>query len=177
MLAAPDVESRIRAVVAVAPAGSSQPRPGIIPAQLAFEWGRDVPTLYLAAENDTPIPLAGIYELFERTPGTKQMVVLRRADHLHFVDNVEQEHEKVRAMQFAEELAWIRKEMRPIGELCSGEQAHGFVRGLTLCHMDAHLRGREEARQFLHGDVAVSLARGLGVEVYRPQTRTIPPLP
>ncbi|MGD1091844.1 MAG: dienelactone hydrolase family protein [Bryobacteraceae bacterium] len=185
-LAAPEVEPRIRAVVALAPGGSSQPRPGIIPAQLTFQWGRDVPTLYLAAENDTPVPLDGIYELFERTPGTKQMVILRRADHLHFADNVEQEHEKVRAMQFPEELAWIPKEMRPIGELCSGEQAHLFVRGLTLCHMDAHLRGQEEAQRFLDGDIEAALAaHGVDVnpakapagEVYRPQTRTIPPRP
>jgi len=134
-LAAPAVEWRISAVVALAPGGSSQPKPGIIPVKLTFTWGRDVPTLYLVAENDTSLPLAGMYELFERTPATKQMVILRRADHLHFMDNVEEVHETVRAMTFPGELAWILKEMRPIAELCSGEQAHLFVRGLTLCHM------------------------------------------
>ena len=163
VLATPEVDSRIKAVVALAPGGNSKPRPGIIRAKLAFQWGRDVPTLYLAGENDTPIPLDGVYELFERTPATKQMVILRRADHLHFIDNVEPEHEAVRKMQFPGELAYMPKEMRPIEELCSGEQAHLFLRGLTLGHMDAVLKQDEAARQFLRGDIEAELTRR-GVE-------------
>src|SRR5438128_3601803 len=140
-LAAPEVDGRIRAVVALAPGGSSQPPPNIIPAQLTFAWGRDVPTLYLVAENDTALPLAGMYELFERTRATKRMVILRRADHGHFGDEVEQQ-----------------------AELCSREQAHLFVRGLTLCHMDAILRRQEAAQRFWVGDVEAELAvRGIDV--------------
>jgi len=89
-----------------------------------------------------------MYELFERTTATKRMLILRRADHIHFMDNVEEEHETVRAMPFTGELAWIREEMRPIAELCSGEQSQLCVRGSTLCHMDSFLRSREEARRF-----------------------------
>ncbi len=122
-LAAPDVEGRIRAVVALAPAGSARPRPGIIPATLAFGWGRDVPTLYLVAERDTATPLAGMYELFDRTPAARQLVILRRADHLHFIDHVEAEHEAMRAMSLPGEAAWLPSAMPPIGELCSGEAA------------------------------------------------------
>ncbi len=168
-LAATDLERCIRAVVALAPGGSSQPKPGILRVKLTFSWGRDVPTLYLVAEDDISLPLAGMYELFERTPATKQMVILRRADHLHFMDNVEEVHETARKMQFPEELAWIPKEMRPISELCSGEQAHLFVRGLTLCHMDAILRRQEEALRFLAGDIEAELAeRGVDVIVHKP---------
>jgi dienelactone hydrolase len=168
-LAAPDVERRIRAVVALAPGGSSRPKPGILPVKLAFGWGRDVPTLYLVAEDDISLPLAGMFELFERTPATKQMITLRRADHMHFMDNVEELHEAVRAMQFPAELAWIPKEMRPIAQLCSGEQAHLFVRGLTLCHMDAMLKRREEAQRFLLGDIEAELAaRGVDAIVHQP---------
>jgi len=162
-LAAPEVEPRIGAVVALAPGGSSRPMPGIIPAGLSFAWGRDVPTLYLAAEDDTPIPLAGVVELFERTPATRRMVVLRRADHLHFIDDVEQAHEAVRATPFSGEAAWIPKQMRPIAELCSGEQSHLFVRGLTLAHLDVSLREREEARCFWLGDLGAEL-RERGVD-------------
>jgi dienelactone hydrolase len=54
--ATPEVEPRVRAVVALAPGGSSQPKPGILPLKLTFAWGRNVPTLYLAAEDDAPIP-------------------------------------------------------------------------------------------------------------------------
>jgi dienelactone hydrolase len=169
-LATPEVEPRIRAVVALAPGGTSNPRPGILPAKLDFRWGRDVPTLYLAAENDVPLPLAGMYELFERTPSTKQMVILRRADHLHFIDEVELEHEAFRTMPpMAPELAQMQAEMRPITELSSGEQAHLCVRGLTLCHMDAILRQHEGALRFLAGDIEAELAeRGVEVLVHRP---------
>ena len=158
-LAAPDFEPRIRAVVAHAPGGSSNPRPGILPGKLHFNWGRDVPTLYLVAEADTLLPLAGMHEIFERTPATKQMVILRRADHMHFMDNVEQMHELLRTMPLSAELAWMQEEMCPIGELCSGEQAQLLVRGLTLSHLDATLRQKEEAQQFLAGDLEADLGK------------------
>ncbi len=173
-LAAPDLERNIRAVVALAPGGSSQPKPGILPGKLAFGWDRDVPTLYLVAENDTMTPLSGMYELFERTPATKRIVILRRADHLHFLDNVEQEHEAVRRATWTGKLAWISKEMRPIAELCSGQQAHLFVRGLTLCHMDAVLRRKEEAQRLLAGDIEGKLAER-NVEALAPKlTKAVP---
>jgi len=162
-LAVPETDLRFRAVVALAPAGASNPRPGILPVTLTFAWGRDIPVLYLVAENDVCLPLAGMYELFDRTPGTRRMIMLRRADHMHFMDNVEEVHESVRNMTFPEELAWITREMRPIAELSSGEQAHLFVRGLTLAHMDATLKQKPEARRFLEEDIVGKLA-ACGVE-------------
>ncbi len=156
-LAATEADARIGAVAALAPAGSSNPRPGVLPATLDFNWGRDVPALYLVAENDVSLPLSGMVELFDRTPATKQMLILRRADHLHFVDDVEQAHEAVRAMPLGGKLAWL-KEMRPIGELCSGEDAHHFARGLTLAHFDAALKRHDDARRFLEGDLEAELA-------------------
>lgn len=158
-LAATGVEPRIRAVVALAPGGSSHPKPGILPVELNFNWARDVPTLYLVAENDVSLPLAGMYELFNRTRATKEMFILRRSDHMHFMDDVEVMHEAVRTTPWTGELAWMPKEMLPIAELCSGAQAHLFVRGLTLSHLDAFLKGEENARQFLQGDVDAELAR------------------
>jgi dienelactone hydrolase len=149
-LATPEVDERIGAVVALAPGGSSQPPPNIIPAQLTFKWGRDVPTLYLVAENDTILPLAGMYELFERTRATKHLVILRRADHEHFGDNFE-----------------------PQAGLCSREQAHVYIRGLTLCHMDATLRRVPAAQRFWAGDVEAELvAQGVNVIMPRSQTST-----
>jgi dienelactone hydrolase len=157
-LAAPDTEPRVRAVVALAPGGASDPRPGILPVTLDFAWGRDVPTLYLVAENDVPLPLSGMYELFDRTPATKQMFILHRADHLHFVDNVEQQHENFRATQFPPAYSWMQREMKPIAELCSGEYAHSFTCALALAHMDAFLKQKDAARLFLSGDVVAELA-------------------
>ncbi len=167
-LATTAVDQRIKAVVALAPAGSSQPKPGILPVKLSFEWGRDVPTLYLVGESDTMTPLAGMYELFERTQATKQMFILRRADHSHFMDDIEQEHELVRQMPFTGDLAWIPKEMRPIAELCSEQQAQLFVRGLTVCHLDATLRGQKPAQRLLAGDLQAMLKdRGVAALAFR----------
>ena len=135
-LATPEVEGRIGAVVALAPGGSTQPPPGIIPAQLTFTWGRDVPTLYLVAEQDSVLSLSGMYELFDRTLATKQLIILRRADHEHFVDDFE-----------------------PQAGHCSREQAHLAVRGLTLCHLDAHVKQVEAAQRFWRGDVVAELTR------------------
>ena len=98
VLATADVEPRVQAIVAMAPGGSSRPMPGVVRLSLSFAWGRDVPTLYLAAEQDTPIPLDRVRELFDRTIASKRMFVLRRADHQHFVDDVQGEHEAVRTM-------------------------------------------------------------------------------
>jgi len=168
-LAAPDVDARIGAVVAIAPGGSSRPKPGILPVKLALAWSQDVSTLYLAAENDVSIPLQGIYELFERTPRPKRLVILRRADHLHFIDDVEEEHETVRKIAFTGELAWIPREMRPISELCSGEKAHLLVRGLAVCHLDAALKQKADAREYLASDLARELSNR-GVEAIVPQS-------
>jgi predicted dienelactone hydrolase len=162
-LAAPDDEPRIRAVVALAPGGASNPRPGILPLKLSFDWKRDVPTLLLAAENDATLPLAGMHEIYERIPATKRMMILRRADHAHFMDNVEREHESFRTAQLPPVLKAIQQEMLLSGELTSGEKAYLFTRGLTTCHMDAFLRGIPEARRFLEGDIEGELA-ARGVE-------------
>ena len=153
-LAAPDAEPRITAVIALAPGGASNPRPGILPLRLEFQWGRDIPTLLLAAENDVALPLAGMREVFERIPGTKRMAVLRRADHSHFMDNVARSHESFRTAPMPPELAEMQREMLPIGELCAEEEAHRFTRGLTLAHFDAYLRRRDEAREFLDAELA-----------------------
>jgi dienelactone hydrolase len=158
VLAVPEVDNRIGSVVALGPGGSARPRPGILPLSLTFLWDRDVPVLYLAAENDVPIPLEGVRELFDRTPGPSRMFVLRRADHQHFLDDVEGEHEALRAMTLPGEAAWIPAAMRPMSELCPGSQAHDFVRGLTLAHLDATLRESDAAARFLAAGADSALA-------------------
>ena len=167
VLAVPEVDARVRAVVALGPGGSSRPLPGILALKLTFEWGRNVPTLYLAAENDVPIPLDAVSELMSRTRASRRMFVLRRADHQHFLDDVEAEHEALRAMSLPGDAAWIPGAMRPIAELCPGEDAHVFVRGLTVAHLDATLRQSEEAGEFLDGDVVADLA-ARGVAAFTP---------
>ena len=150
-LAAPDEEPRIRAVVALAPGGASERKPGILPLTLHFEWGRDVPTLIIAAENDVALPLSGMYEIFDRTPATKRFAMLRRADHGHFLDDVEKQHEAMRTGPMPPELKPMQEAMLPMAELTPGDEAHRFTRGLALCHFDAFLRALPNARELWDG--------------------------
>ncbi len=141
-LALPETDTRVQAVIALAPGGASNPKPGIIPATLSFNWPRPPATLYIVAEDDVLTPIAGMHELYSRTPGPKQMVILPRADHLHFMDNVEQAHEQLRAASLPPEASWISREMRPIAELCTGEVAHRQIQNHTLAHLNAALSRR-----------------------------------
>jgi predicted dienelactone hydrolase len=158
VLAVPEADARIRSVVAMGPGGSLSPRPGILPLSLTFAWDREVPVLYLAAEDDVPIPLDSVRELFDRTPGPRRMFVLRRTDHQHFLDDVEGEHEALRAITLPGDAAWITAAMRPMSELCPGAQAHDFVRGLTLAHLDATVRESHAAERFLAAGADAALA-------------------
>jgi hypothetical protein len=87
----------------------------------------------------------------------------------HFADDVEDQHEALRSMSLPGEAAWIPKAMPPIAELCPGDQAHRFVRGLALSHLDATLRQHPPARRLLAGDIEASLtARGVEAISYQP---------
>jgi dienelactone hydrolase len=167
-LAAAGQEPRFSAVVALAPGGSSRPRPGILPLELTFGWDKSVPVLILAGDLDVPTPLDGVQELFGRVPEPKQMFVLRRADHQHFADDVEARHEQLRAMTLPGEAAWITAAMRPASELCPGALGHLATWGLTVAHLDAWLRGLAPARELLTGGAAEALAaRGVDAFEYR----------
>jgi dienelactone hydrolase len=158
VLATADVDARVGSVVALAPGGSSQPKPGVLPLRLTFDRDRDVPALFLAAEHDVPIPPEAVRDIYDRTPGSKRMLVLRNADHQHFVDDVERDHEEFRGMAITGPGAWMPAAMRPYAELCPAGEAHTFVRGLALAHLDATLRGSAAADRFLAGDVEAALA-------------------
>jgi dienelactone hydrolase len=156
-------EPRVHAVVAMAPGGSSRPRPGILPLQLDFGWDRDLPVLYLAAEEDVATPLDGITGIYARTPAPRQLFVLRQADHQHFADNVEASHEALRATELPGEASWIPGAMRPASELCPGGEAHAFTRGLALAHLDASLRRCDLAASILASGAKDALAaRNIG---------------
>ena len=164
-------DPRIRAALPLAPAGGKLPLPvNPLAEALDFDWGRDVPTLYLVADRDTLLPLDGMYELFDRTPGAKRMVVLKDADHMHFCDRVEQTHEMFRAIASAVpgEIQFMTggRTIAPIAEYCPGEHAYQVLRGLGLAHMDAHLKQDPAARELLASDLeALLAARGIKIDV------------
>jgi predicted dienelactone hydrolase len=163
VLATADVDERVAAVVALAPGGASRPRPGVLPLTLTFDRRHDVPTLFLAAEHDVPIPPDAVRDVYDRAPGSKRMLILRNADHQHFVDEVERDHEAFRSIPNTGPAGWMPAAMRPYAELCTAEEAHAFVRGLALAHFDATLRKSAPAREFLAGDLERELtAKGVG---------------
>lgn len=158
-LATASRDARIRAALPLAPAGGTSALPTkVLGDALDFAWRQPVPTLYLVADGDTLLPLPGMYELYERTPAPKRMLVLTNADHMHFCDQIEQIHELFRMMPppIFDRLA---PAIRPIDELCAPDGAYHFTRGLGLAHMDAHVRGLEPAAEFLAGDLVAALAR------------------
>lgn len=163
VLATADVDSRVGAVVALAPGGSRHPKPGVLALSLQFARSPGVPTLFLTGENDVPVPLEDMLDVFHRAPEPKQLLVLQRADHQHFVDDVAGDHEAIRGMELPGPAAWMPPAMLPMAELTPPEQAHDFTRALTLAHLDAYLREDERARAFLESGVGPALAdRGIG---------------
>lgn len=160
-------DRRVRAALPLAPAGGSSPLPGeALRAALDFAWGRDVPTLYLAADKDSLLPLEGMRELLGRTEATKALVVLTNSDHMHFCDEVEATHELFRSMPPPGPFEDVAKGMEPASALVPGTHAYDFNRGLALAHMDAVLRGNADAAAFLAGDLpAAFAARGIRVTV------------
>jgi predicted dienelactone hydrolase len=137
-------------------------------------WGRDVPTLVLAAEQDALIMLDELRRLHRELRCDKRLVILNDAGHVHFVDGAEQRHEMLR-MQFKSgampksdgvDFVALGESMKPFSEHCPAEVGALVVRGLGLAHMEAWLRGSAEARAFLGGDLeAAFAARGADVEV------------
>jgi dienelactone hydrolase len=173
-------DERIRAALPLAPAGGASPLmpegENPLAESLELDWKRPVPTLYLVAELDSLLPLAGMRDLVSRTPDPARGVCLRNADHFHFCDRVEQVHDMFKLMgpmlaagasgEATPDMQSILGAMKESAELCPGEHAYALLQGLGLAHMDAHLKGDAEARELLEGDLKSLLAgRGVDVEV------------
>jgi hypothetical protein len=109
-----------------------------MPVTAHFRWPREIPMLPVAADQDASLPLEGMHEIFERAPEPKKMVVLERADHMHFVDDLNKMHEAFRTMPVPADLAVIQADMRPIAEPASLKRAHRFILAVTLAHFLRH---------------------------------------
>ena len=158
-------EPRVGAALPLAPAGGWTHMPAEpLREALDLNWPRPVPTTYLVADRDSLLPLRGMRELHERTPGDKRLFVLRNADHMHFCDRVEEVHEMFRMMPPPGAFADVARHTPPIGELVSGEAAYQFTRGLGLAHFDAVLRGEPAAAALLDDARAVMAARGVAID-------------
>lgn len=151
-------EPRIAAVVALAPAAAV---PGLRDA-LDLAWRRDVPTLIIAAERDSLLPVAGIETVHGALRAPARLVVLDHADHMHFVDGARRIHELFRAMPV--QLVPVATPPAPFDELAPAQHGHDVACGLGLAHLDAFVRDRGDARAFLDQDLQALLAtRGIAV--------------
>lgn len=172
-LAVSAADPRVGASLPIVPAYGKGP---LATEQLPLEldgWGRDVPTLILAAERDALIALAELRRLHAELRCTRRLVVLLNAGHVHFTDGAAARHELLR-MQFKSgqmppapgvDFVALGESMRPFSEHCSAETGADTLRALGTAHMDAWLRGSSDARAFLGEDLANAFAaRGIGIE-------------
>lgn len=166
-LSAPSFEPRVRSVFAMAPSGGDTPTfPAENPltAALRLDRAHEASTLVLAGERDTFLPLHGIRGLFARVPGPKQLWVLGGADHLHFMDRVDELHELFRAIPPPALYAGYLPPLLPIGELCPPALAYETVRALAVAHFDATLADRGDAKTWLENRaLADTRARGIAL--------------
>jgi dienelactone hydrolase len=175
-LIAPAVEPRVAAIAPMCPAGGRSPvSPGKNALSELLELGGSdqVYCLHMVADRDAWLPLYGQLEIFARLPGPAQMVILRDADHNHFVDDIPTSHAWYREITLALAEAYpdgdthwnsIAQSIAPIEELVDAEVAYALWRGLTVAHFDARLRGRAEAVELLEHRVRAEAQR-LGASV------------
>jgi len=174
ILVATSYDKRISAALPLASAGGFSEEyiesKGLSDA-LDLNWKHEVPTLFLAADKDTQVPIELIYDLFSRVHEPKNLVVLNDADHSHFFKDIELAHEMVRSqpeMVFGDSpiAKRMKENMLSFSELCSEKNAHDFLCGLGLAHMDAHLKKKPNAVRWLEGDIKAYMAeQGVNVNI------------
>jgi dienelactone hydrolase len=138
-------------------------------------WQRRVPTFVLTGDLDPLVNVEDIRSLYHQMAAPKQLVVLRRAGHMHFADNAGYVHEWFRKAYLSGEFPdpeldaiALGTAMRPFAELCPEEHANLTARSLCLAHLDANLKDMADARAFLDGDLESTFAaRGIAIEAAR----------
>jgi len=145
-------DERVCAALPLAPAGGASSVTDVtaLQAELDFEHGREVPTLFIVAQLDSILPLDSMHVLFDAVRSWKRMVVINNADHLHFCDAVERVHELFRMLPRVEGIPG-GKPFPPIAELCPGEHGYVTIKSLGLAHLDAHVKGIQAATSWLDG--------------------------
>jgi dienelactone hydrolase len=174
-LVAPTADPRVRAVAAMCPANDDAPI--LAPARIMGDyleapWLSDAATVILAADRDSLLPLYGQLRLLRMIPATdKRLVCLARADHNHFVDDIDVGHAWM--AEFVQQVAsifpngpgdWptVARSISPIEQLVPGEQAKQGWQGVVTAHFDANLRNDLAAAELMI-DIDAMLS-SIGVE-------------
>ncbi len=172
---APNLDARVAAIAPMCPANDDA---AINEGSQLFQewidrpWKSDAAVLICAGDRDSLLPLYGQLALLRSLPASRKgLVALGRADHNHFVDDIDVGHEWM--AEFVARVArlfpngpgdWPRvaRSIGPISRLVPGETAKTAWRGAITTHFDAHLRGSASAAAALT-DLNGTLARA-GVE-------------
>lgn len=126
-------DERVATVVGLAAGGGRDGVDDVAAAFLDLDWGRSVPTLLMAADGDSILPVAGMRDLAERIRAAGspcELVVLDRTDHYHFCDDAEGQHELVRGMQ-----GGALRGMAPFSELTPAEATEREIRQRVTTHV------------------------------------------
>jgi dienelactone hydrolase len=173
-LMAASQDERISTILPIASAGGAAQDPAEenpFYDALDLNWKHEINTLYIAADKDNQVPIASIYDLFDRTQEPKRMVVLKNADHMHLTAFSEVAHELIRTQPemvygdtpFAKQL---KESMVPFSELCSARNGEDFLCGLGLAHMDAYVKKKADAVEWVEGDIKAHMAeQGIDVSI------------
>lgn len=154
-LIAPAADGRIMATAPLCPAGGDGPlamnATGHLGDYISFEWKSPAAVFMMLGDRDTWLPLYGTLGLLDRCPVTdKRAAVLQKADHQHFVDDMEVCHDWYH--QFTLALSkqdesptappWgaLAKIMYPFDQLMPEAEAQMIQNGLVTAHMDANLK-------------------------------------
>lgn len=175
-LVAPTSDGRVAAIAAMCPAnddGMVISGGSLYNSRIRAPWKSDPATLILAGDRDSLLPLYGQLTLLKEVPATrKQVVAMARADHNHFVDDVELGQAWLG--EFAERVGrifpdgpgnWslIAQCVQPMEALVPGAEAKLAWQGIIAAHFDAHLRDDPQAMAAV-ADID-ALAQQVGVDV------------
>lgn len=179
-LMATSQDERISTILPIASAGGAVQDPNEenpFYDALDLNWKHEVNTLYVAADKDAQVPITSIYDLFNRTHEPKRMFVLNNAAHMHFSAFSELAHEMIRTqpeMVYGDTLfaKQLKESMVPFSKLCSAKNGEDFLRGLGLAHMDAYLKKKADALEWIEGDIIAYMA-DQGIDVSLPKKSEI----
>jgi dienelactone hydrolase len=121
-----------------------------------LEWGREIPTLLMAAEFDSLINYQQLRGLFEKIPCPKQILTLKNADHFHFCDEAAFIH-NLFYVEIAGRLSEQQRESvlipmadaKPIETLLDPKVSEDVIKGAGLAFLDMVFRDKADAREWL----------------------------
>jgi dienelactone hydrolase len=181
-ICAPALDPRVVAIAPQCPGGADGPLgsgpDNVLGEHLRFDWTVPAEMLMIVGDRDSWLPLYGQLATFERCPEpSKTLMIMKRADHQHFVDDMELCHGWFKA--FTEELAahdatpggppWgaVAELIQPFENLMPETEAQDILFGFITQHMTVHLKSGLGAEATSVASLReTALARGLGVHVW-----------